>query len=59
MINKSICDVKDDDTNLPTMTNVFKQIVRCEELKILVPFEVICFGIPFLKLTNMPFLMKK
>jgi hypothetical protein len=59
LINKSICDVKDDDTNLPTMTNVFKQIVRCEELKILVPFEVICFGIPFLKLTNMPFLMKK
>ncbi len=59
MINKIICDVKDDGTNLPTMTNVFKQIVRCEELRILVPFEGVCFGIPFLKLTNMPFLMRK
>jgi hypothetical protein len=47
LINKIICDVKDDGTKLPTMTNVFKEIVRCEELRILVPFEGVCFGIPF------------
>ncbi len=29
--------------NLSTMTNVFKQIVTCEELGILAPFESVCF----------------
>jgi hypothetical protein len=36
--------VKDEGTNLFTMTYVLKQIVNCEELGILVPFKCICFG---------------
>jgi hypothetical protein len=43
LINKIICYVKDEGTNLFTMTNVFKQIVSYERLGILVPCEGVCF----------------
>jgi len=36
--------VKNEDTNMFTMTNVLKQIVNYEELKILAPFEGVYFG---------------
>jgi hypothetical protein len=36
--------VKDEGTNLSTMTNVLTQIVTCEELGIQAPFESVCFG---------------
>jgi hypothetical protein len=38
LINKIIWHVKDEGTNLFTMTNVLKQIVSCEELGILTSF---------------------
>jgi hypothetical protein len=36
--------VKDEGTNLSTMTNVLKQIVSYERLGILAPCEGDCFG---------------
>ncbi len=44
LTNKIICYVKDESTNLFTMTYVLKQIVNCEELGILAPFKCVCFG---------------
>jgi hypothetical protein len=35
--------MKDEGTNMFTMTNAFKQIVNCEKLGILAPFEGVCF----------------
>ncbi len=43
-INKIICCVKDEGKNLSTMINALKQIVSCENLGILAPFEGVCFG---------------
>ncbi len=59
LINKIICYVKDEGKNLSTMTNVFKQIVNYEKLGILAPFEGVCLAMPFLKLANMPFQMRR
>jgi hypothetical protein len=53
LINKIICYVKDEGTNLFTMTYVLKQIVNCEELGILAPFKLFVLAMPFFKLTNM------
>jgi hypothetical protein len=36
--------VKDEGKNLSTMINALKQIVSCENLGILAPFEGVCFG---------------
>jgi hypothetical protein len=36
--------MKDEDTNLSTLTNVLKHIVTCEELGMHAPFEGVCFG---------------
>jgi len=36
--------MKDEGTNLFTITNVFKQTVSYEDLGILEPFESVCFG---------------
>ncbi len=36
--------MKNEGTNLSTMTNVFKQIIICEKMGILAPFEGVCFG---------------
>jgi hypothetical protein len=44
LINKIICCVKDEGTNLSTMTNVLKQIVNYERLGKLAPCEGVCFG---------------
>jgi hypothetical protein len=44
LINKMICCVKDEGTNLSTMTSVLKQIVNYERLGILAPCEGVCFG---------------
>jgi hypothetical protein len=44
LINKIIYYVKDEGTNLSIMTNVFKQILICEKMGILAPFEGVCFG---------------
>ncbi len=49
MTNKIICYVKYKGTNLSTMTNVFKQIIRYKKLGILAPFEGVCFGHVFKK----------
>ncbi len=49
LINKIIYYVKDEGTNLFTITNVFKQIVICEKLGILAPFEGVCFDHALLK----------
>ncbi len=43
MINKIIRCVKDEGTDLSTMTNVLKQIVSYERLGILAPCEGVCF----------------
>ncbi len=44
LIKKIICYVKDKGTNLFTMINVLKQIIYHEKLRILAPFEGVCFG---------------
>jgi hypothetical protein len=44
LINKIICCVKDEGTNLSRMTNVLKQFVSYERLGILAPCEGVCFG---------------
>jgi hypothetical protein len=59
LTNKIICYVKDESTNLFTMTYVLKQISNCEELGILAPLNVFVLAMPFLKLANMPFLMRR
>jgi len=41
--------VKDESTNLFTLTYVLKQIVNFEELGILAPFKCVCFGHALLK----------
>jgi hypothetical protein len=41
--------VKDEGTNLFTMTYVLKQIVNCEKLGILAPFKCVCFRHALLK----------
>jgi len=50
-----ICYVKNDGTNLFTMTNDFEQIVTYEELGYWDHLKVIIFVVPFLKLANMLF----
>ncbi len=42
-INKMSCYGKNEDINMFMMTNALKQIVNYEELKILTPFEGVCF----------------
>ncbi len=44
LINKIIQHVKDEGTNLFTMTNVLKQIVSYEQLGILTSLEGVYFG---------------
>jgi hypothetical protein len=39
--------VKNEGPNPSIMTNVLKQIVSCERLGILAPFEGVCFGHAF------------
>jgi hypothetical protein len=36
--------MKDEGTNLFTMTKFFKQTISCEDLGILEPFESVYFG---------------
>ncbi len=44
LINKIICYVKNEGTNLLILTNVLKQIVNYEKLEMFAPFEGVCFG---------------
>jgi hypothetical protein len=44
LINKIICYVKNEGTNLLILTNVLEQIVSYEKLGIFAPFEGVCFG---------------
>jgi hypothetical protein len=44
LTNKIIFYVKNESTNMFIMTNLLKQIVSCEKLEILAPFERVCFG---------------
>jgi hypothetical protein len=44
LINKITCYMKDEGTNLSTMTTIIKLNVSCEELVIHAPFEGVCFG---------------
>ncbi len=44
LINKIICYVKYEGTNLSTMINGLKQIIYYEELRIPTPYEGVCFG---------------
>jgi hypothetical protein len=59
LTNKIICYIKNEGMDLFTMTNVLKQIVNCEGLGILAPFKVFILDMPFLKLANMPLLMRR
>jgi hypothetical protein len=44
LTNKIICSVEHENTNTFIMTNLLKQIVNYEKLKILAPSEGVCFG---------------
>ncbi len=44
LIYKIYCYMKDEGTNLFTMTKFFKQTISCEDLGILEPFESVYFG---------------
>jgi hypothetical protein len=44
LTNKIIYYVEDESTNMSIMTNLLKQIVSYEKLKILAPFKNVCFG---------------
>jgi hypothetical protein len=50
LTNKIICYMKDEGTNMFTMTNALKQIVNCEKLGILAPFESVWFWHAFSKI---------
>ncbi len=41
------------------MTNIFKSIIRCDDLRIQDPYEGVCFGHVFPSPTNMPMLIIK
>ncbi len=47
LIKIFFCYVKDESLNLSIMTNVLKQVVTCEGLGILAPFEGVYFGHAF------------
>ncbi len=49
LTNKTICYVKEERTNLFTMTNASKSIVSFVDLGIHESFEGVCFGFAFLK----------
>ena len=42
--NQILCYVKDEGSNLVTMTNALKSVISCEALQVVVPFEGTCFG---------------
>ena len=44
LTKKVICYVKDEGTNLSTMTEALKSVVGCDELGLAAPFEGSCFG---------------
>jgi len=41
---KVLCYVKDEGTNLETMTITLKSTISCEVLNLLTPFVATCFG---------------
>ncbi len=49
LTNNINCYVKDEDTNLSTMSNVFKHIITSEKLGMHAPFTCVCFGHAFSK----------
>jgi hypothetical protein len=46
---KKIAYVKDEGSNLNTMMNTLKSIVRCENLSLDESFQGTCFGFPLFK----------
>ncbi len=48
--NKIIPYVKDEGSNLNTLTNVLKSIVKCETLSLKESFQGTCFGHVFSKM---------
>ncbi len=57
--NKIITYVKDEGSNLNTLTNALKFVVKCETLGLEESFYGTCFGHFFPKHANMPQLMTK
>jgi hypothetical protein len=57
--NKIIPYVKDEGSNLNTLTNVLNSVVKCETFGLEGNFQGTCFGHVFSKRANMPLLMKK
>jgi len=44
LLNKIIAFVKDEETNLTTMTTTLKNILSCHILDLLAPFAQTCLG---------------
>jgi len=44
LASKLLCYVKDEGTNLGTMTTTLKSVLSCEALNLLAPFDGACFG---------------
>jgi hypothetical protein len=42
--SKILCYVKNEGTNLGTMTTTLKSIISCEALNLFAPFDAACFG---------------
>jgi hypothetical protein len=42
--SKILCYVKNEGTNLGTMTTTLKSIISCEAFNLFAPFDVACFG---------------
>jgi len=42
--SKILCYVKDEGTNLWTMTTTLKLVISCEAFNLLAPFDGACFG---------------
>jgi hypothetical protein len=57
--NKIISYVKDEGSNLNTLNNVLKSVVKCETLGLEKSFQGTYFGHFFPKHANMPQLMTK
>jgi hypothetical protein len=42
--SKILCYIKDEGTNLWTMTTTAKSIILCKALNLFAPFDEACFG---------------
>jgi len=44
LTSKILCNVKDERTNLRTMTTTLKSIISCKTCNLFAPFDGACFG---------------